>query len=581
MDIKSAKESNKKSPRLDKSKPKKNEQHPQEKLNHKKKEKTMSNPKMLAKKIQKDKDSEYHSDSSDEAVEIRTGKVPREWYDEFNHLGYNINASKVDKPAKEDEIEKFLKKAKDKDYWRNIHDELNNKSVFLSDQDLEVIKRIRKNLYANKNIADDDTYFERNIPYQIFPLSNRMTPKKAFLPSKNEQKYINYLAKLIRENLISVEDEDKKPKKESLFDIWQFENTLDNTYHPGKEFTMPKPIPPDSDLSYNPPEELKDDSMKEAEISLRKIPKYPNVINEQFDRCLDIFQSTRIIKKKEQISEESILPELPNLEDLKPYPTKENIVFNTHSNVIKSICFDTDGHTLISADLAGFIHFSDVVTTKVIYKTHLNYEILKIRYNEFLSLVSICCKEGIYFIQPKFLTRGNANREIVVEKLNTLIEQIKDRSNNVSTEESAELNASGESENGEEEANKKSQEQSKSCTWKIPTKSEILKKKLSKDIVFYLEWNDGDLIDVVWHSKGDFFSTLSKNQYGKTQVSIVYLGLRSLSVKDDFHNSFLKDKRADRMYFFPSNKTLLPALHKFKRLHLQPSEASVSQKIHQ
>ena len=88
---------------------------------------------------------ENDSDSSDEEVLVRTGDVPTEWYDGYQHVGYDINAQRVQKNDKEDEIEKFLKQANDKNWWRNIYDPKNNKSVYLSDRDLELINRIRKN----------------------------------------------------------------------------------------------------------------------------------------------------------------------------------------------------------------------------------------------------------------------------------------------------------------------------------------------------------------------------------------------------------------------------------------------------
>jgi hypothetical protein len=36
--------------------------------------------------------------------------------------------------------------------------------------------------------------------------------------------------------------------------------------------------------------------------------------------------------------------------------------------------------------------------------------------------------------------------------------------------------------------------------------------------MFSIEWKDGLLKKLVWHNKGDYFATLSKNSSGKTQV---------------------------------------------------------------
>ena len=47
--------------------------------------------------------------------------------------------------------------------------------------------------------------------------------------------------------------------------------------------------------------------------------------------------------------------------------------------------------------------------------------------------------------------------------------------------------------------------------WKIPSDN-------SNGILFNIKWMEGILYNVVWHNKGDYFATLSKNTLGKTQV---------------------------------------------------------------
>jgi hypothetical protein len=65
--------------------------------------------------------------------------------------------------------------------------------------------------------------------------------------------------------------------------------------------------------------------------------------------------------------------------------------------------------------------------------------------------------------------------------------------------------------------------------WKLPEKEDF------SGILFHLKWMEGSLLNVLWHNKGDYFATLSKNTLGKTQVSIHSLnnftGLDSLSFK--------------------------------------------------
>lgn len=104
----------------------------------------------------------YSDDSSDEEVLLRNGDVPKHWYDMYDHKGYSIKGSKVEKLVEGDEVEKFVEKANDPQWWRNITDDLNNKKIRLSKADLELLIRIRKGKVADKNFKKDkdDSYFE-------------------------------------------------------------------------------------------------------------------------------------------------------------------------------------------------------------------------------------------------------------------------------------------------------------------------------------------------------------------------------------------------------------------------------------
>lgn len=39
------------------------------------------------------------------------------WYDDFPHIGYDIEGKKILKPATTDEIDEFLSKMDDPNYW--------------------------------------------------------------------------------------------------------------------------------------------------------------------------------------------------------------------------------------------------------------------------------------------------------------------------------------------------------------------------------------------------------------------------------------------------------------------------------
>jgi ribosome biogenesis protein ERB1 len=45
------------------------------------------------------------------------GNIPMEWYDDYPHIGYDIDGKKIMKPAKGDELDKFLENMEDPDSW--------------------------------------------------------------------------------------------------------------------------------------------------------------------------------------------------------------------------------------------------------------------------------------------------------------------------------------------------------------------------------------------------------------------------------------------------------------------------------
>lgn len=47
----------------------------------------------------------------------RVGNIPMHWYDDLPHVGYDINGKKVLRPARGDELDKFLETVEDPSSW--------------------------------------------------------------------------------------------------------------------------------------------------------------------------------------------------------------------------------------------------------------------------------------------------------------------------------------------------------------------------------------------------------------------------------------------------------------------------------
>lgn len=100
-----------------------------------------------------DDDDEYKNDSSDEEdIRNTIGNVPMHWYDEYKHIGYDWDAKKIIKPARRDQLDDFLKRMEDPNFWRTVKDMQTGQDIVISEADIELIKRI------NSQRIPDDQY---------------------------------------------------------------------------------------------------------------------------------------------------------------------------------------------------------------------------------------------------------------------------------------------------------------------------------------------------------------------------------------------------------------------------------------
>lgn len=82
------------------------------------------------------------------------------WYDDLDHVGYDLMGKKISKPAdgqKNDQLDKFLSKMEDPDYWRTVTDRQTGAKIVLTDEDIEVIKRLTMGKYASADVEEFET----------------------------------------------------------------------------------------------------------------------------------------------------------------------------------------------------------------------------------------------------------------------------------------------------------------------------------------------------------------------------------------------------------------------------------------
>lgn len=141
-----------------------------------------------------DVEAGYGSESSTEDNPNTIGNVPMEWYDDLPHIGYDVSGRKIFRPAKGDELDKFLANVEDPAAWTSAEDKLLQQQVQLTDKELDIIRRLER---AENPDADFDPYQDtiewftgKGMERQV-PLSAAPEPKRRFVPSKWEHKKVS------------------------------------------------------------------------------------------------------------------------------------------------------------------------------------------------------------------------------------------------------------------------------------------------------------------------------------------------------------------------------------------------------
>ena len=334
---------------------------------------------------------EYELDTSDEEDLRNTiGNVPLKWYDDYDHIGYDLDGNKIAKPSasgdgaaggsgsnnnnnNNDELDEFLSKMENPDYWRTVVDRQTGEKVVLTDDDIDIIKRLVSAKYASKEVNEFDasTFFTQD--EMQMPLSGRPEHKRSFVPSKWEKLRVGKYVHAIKMGWIKPSVKRPQAEKDAdawapaFYDIWGAENDEDNKRKHMHHLPAPKCPLPDHAESYNPPPEYLFDAAELAKwqgqeeedrrvnfvpkkyTSLRVVPAYDDFIKERFNRCLDMYLCPRQRKMRVQVDAQDLIPKLPKPRDLQPFPNTLSIVFTGHKATVHAIDVHPSGQWLLSA----------------------------------------------------------------------------------------------------------------------------------------------------------------------------------------------------------------------------------------
>ena len=343
-------------------------------------------------------DVSYSSDDSEDEQQLNTvGAIPMKWYAGAEHIGYDLLGRKIAKSLKSSEVDALLRSTEDPNNWRTVTDAKNDREIMLTDSDLAIIRRLRSGVYPSASLKEDFAEFaDKN---KVHPETYRDPSKDRFLPCKWESKTIRRLVKMIRSGKLNSAPVAKKPE---VYDIW----AADSNSGPNKK-KGPRPVPapkmplPDHSESYHPPEEFLFDENEHKEWEaqdwslrkqnfvprnfqvLRHVPNYLRALNERYERCLDLFTLPRRFKSKMNVDPESLIPTLPPVDDLRPFPQGVSVEF---PGMTGGVCLSASpcGQWLVGGEING-VKIWDVLTGRAVWERR-NFQVTAVSWGALIAI---------------------------------------------------------------------------------------------------------------------------------------------------------------------------------------------------
>lgn len=366
-------------------------------------------------------------DSDYSAVDDETntiGNIPLSFYEQYPHIGYNINGKKIMRPATGEALDALLDSIEVPKGFTGLTDPSTGKPLELTPEELQLLRRVQQNEVPEEGYNP----YEPTVEYftsktETMPLSAAPEPKRRFIPSKHEAKRVMKIVRAIREGRIlpykAPEEQDQEDREFQSYDIWANEESRpDHAIH----MPAPKLPPPVFDESYHPPPEYLPDKKEKKEWeetdpedrdkdylptdhkSLRTVPGYANFVKEKFDRCLDLYLAPRVRRSKLNIDPESLLPKLPSPEELKPFPTTCSKTFLGHEGRVRTCAFDPSGRYLATGGDDG-ARVWEVEQARQVWSVTFNADevvnVVRWRPGKDASILSIAAGDAIYLAVPQ------------------------------------------------------------------------------------------------------------------------------------------------------------------------------------
>ncbi|KZT26938.1 ribosome biogenesis protein ERB1 [Neolentinus lepideus HHB14362 ss-1] len=367
---------------------------------------------------------DYDSDSSTEDDPNRIGNVPLHWYDDLPHIGYDMNGKQIFRPARGDELDKFLDTVEDPKSWMSAFDKSLQMDKPLTAEELDIIRRLQANEVPDVGYDPYEPtveWFTGKGKEEKMPLSAAPEPKRRWVPSKWEKKKAREtIIRAIRQGrIVPSKPNSAQPQ---FYSIW---NEPTDSQHP-PPLPAPKPALPTNAESYNPPEEYlpteeerqeweaQDKEDRERNFlpqkygALRLVPAYGQFIQERFSRQLDLYMAPRIQRRRLQIDPDSLIPKLPSPSSLKPFPSYRGLWFTHGKGRARCLSVSLDGAWVVSGDEGGVVSLWEVTVGREVKRWTFSGKIGSLEWcpRTDVSFFVVGVEGHLHFVIPPNLPSG-------------------------------------------------------------------------------------------------------------------------------------------------------------------------------
>ncbi|DBA02708.1 TPA: LOW QUALITY PROTEIN: hypothetical protein N0F65_010533 [Lagenidium giganteum] len=530
----------------------------------------------------------YGKLTTEHEVHNTIGNVPLRWYEDYDHIGYDVHGNKIIKSnVGADGIDNAIAAKDDPDYKRTVYDAYNDRKIVISQRDIEIIRRIQAGAFAHPEFDAHPDYIDVvAADKMIHSWGNDQEPKSRFVPSKWEKMKVMKIMKGIKEGRIQLDKKDEK--KPDFYQMW-FEDDQALTRKGPAHVQAPKMPLPGHAESYNPPEEYlfsKEERRAWEEMdpedrelnfmprkfnSLREVVGYGNFVRERFERCLDLYLCPRVNKRKLNIDPESLVPELPKPRDLRPFPNTLALSFNGHTGRIRSLTMDPYGQYVASGSDDQTVRIWEVETARCIQVYNVGEVVHKVVWNpnKDHQLLAVAAGKKVFLIATGTgsLDQTELTNALVGDADESIPAEVKEDGQEIQIEE------------GEASIDAEAMKKKMPVTWRFysgtkdkhkkqTTSQPWLERRVGTGIRVVLH-HTADVKDVCWHHKGDYLSTMTPSA-GSSAVLIHQISKRKTQ------NPFSKSVgQVQCVLFHPSKPFFFHATQRHVRVYNLVKQAMV------